>query len=53
MDLGQFKNKIKELEANAMIFDILKDYQKSFDLYKQAVNQINIFIKSKKNLSCK
>ena len=53
MDLGQFKNKIKELEANAMIFDILKDYQKSFDLYKQAANQINIFIKSNKNLSCK
>ena len=53
MDLEQFKNKIKELEANAMIFDILKDYQKSFDLYKQAANQINIFIKSNKNLSCK
>ena len=53
MDLEEFKNQIKELEANAMIFDIFKEYQKAFDLYKQAANQINIFIKSNKNLSCK
>ena len=45
MDLEELKNKIKELETNAIKFDKLEEYQKAFDLYKQVANEINYLLK--------
>ena len=50
MDLEELKNKIKELETNAIKFDKLEEYQKAFDLYKQVANEINYLLKNDKNL---
>ena len=53
MNSEELKIKIADLESNAIKFDKLEDYQKSFDLYKQVANDINFLIKNDKNLNNK
>ena len=49
MDLEQIKNKAKEYASDAVKCDKLEEYEKAYDLYIKAANQLQLLIKYDQN----
>ena len=49
MDPEQIRNKVKEYAQDAVKFDKLEEYEKAYDFYVKAANQIQLLIKYDQN----
>ena len=49
MDVEQIRNKVKEYATDAVKFDKLEEYEKAYDLYIKAANQLQLLIKYDQN----
>ena len=49
MDVEKIRNKLKEFLTEAIKFDRLEEYQKAFDSYLKAENQLQLLIKYYQN----
>ena len=53
MDKEKIKKEIIEFSSEAKKYDELKDYDKAFDFYLKAANNLNLLKKEEKNESIK
>ena len=49
MDIEALRNKVKEYATDAVKCDKLEEYEKAFDLYLKAANQLQVIIKYDQN----
>ena len=49
MDIESLRNKVKEYATDAVKCDKLEEYEKAFDLYLKAANQLQVIIKYDQN----
>ena len=49
MDPEQLRNKVKELATDAVKCDKLEEYEKAYDLYVKAANQLQLLMKVDQN----
>ena len=49
MDLEQVRNKVKEFATMAVKHDKLEEYEKAYDFYVKAANQLQLLIKYDQN----
>ena len=49
MDIEAIRNKVKEYATDAVKCDKLEEYEKAYDLYIKAANQLQLLIKYDQN----
>ena len=49
MDIDAIRNKVKEYATDAVKCDKLEEYEKAYDLYVKAANQLQLLIKYDQN----